>query len=302
MNWIDNGSSIDIPPPEDFNFEECLVFLGKSEQEVLHQIINGYFYKVIKIDGELVLLKIGNTNDSIRVEFPISTPTPGVRERAASYVWEYFDMNQELGNFYKMADQEKVLQKIVNKYRGLRIICIPDLFEALTWAIIGQQINLIFAYTLKKRFVEHFGECLIFEGNTFWLFPEFETIAHIDIEDLRKLQFTSRKAEYITGVAKAMASGQITKEALLQQQEYQQVKNSLMAIRGVGAWTADYVMMKCLHHPAAFPVADVGLHNAIKHQLGLERKPTIGKIVEMSTTWEGWQAYATFYLWRSLYE
>lgn len=75
-----------------------------------------------------------------------------------------------------------------------------------------------------------------------------------------------------------------------------------MAIRGVGAWTADYVMMKCLHHPAAFPIADVGLHQAIKRQLGLERKPTIEEIEEMSTNWGGWQAYATFYLWRSLYE
>ncbi|MGD6830700.1 DNA-3-methyladenine glycosylase family protein [Sutcliffiella halmapala] len=301
MNWIDNGSYIDIHPPVDFNFEECLVFLGRSEQEVLHQIRDGYFYKLIKIDGELVLLKIWDTKDFIRVDLPISSPTPGVREKAASYVWEYFDMNQELGNFYDMADIDEVLQEIVHKYRGLRIICIPDLFEALTWAIIGQQINLTFAYTLKKRFVEHFGECLIFEGNTYWLFPDFETIAHIEIADLRKLQFTSRKAEYITGVAKAMTSGHLTKEALLQQ-DYQQVKKSLMAIRGVGAWTADYVMMKCLHHTTAFPVADVGLHQAIKQQLGLERKPTIEEIVKMSTTWEGWQAYATFYLWRSLYE
>lgn len=277
------------------------MFLGRSEQEVLHQIRDGYFCKMIKIDGEKVLLKIWDTKDSIRVEFPISSPTPGLREKSASYVWEYFDMNQELGNFYEMADKERVLQKIVRKYRGLRIICIPDLFEALTWAIIGQQINLTFAYTLKRRFVVHFGECLTFEGNTYWLFPEFETIANIEIDDLRKLQFTSRKAEYITGVAKAMTSGQLTKEALLQQ-DYQQVKKSLMAIRGVGAWTADYVMMKCLHHPAAFPMADVGLHQAIKRQLGLECKPTIEEIEEMSTNWGGWQAYATFYLWRSLYE
>lgn len=222
MNWIDNGSSIEIYPPMDFNFKECLVFLGRSEQEVLHQIKDGYFYKLIKIDGELVLLEIVETKDSIRVEFPISSPTPGVREKAASYVWEYFDMNLELGSFYEMADKDKVLQKIVQKYRGFRIICIPDLFEALIWAIIGQQINLTFAYTLKKRFVEHFGECLTFEGNTYWLFPEFETIANIEIDDLRKLQFTFRKAEYITGVAKAMTSGQLTKEALLQQ-DYQQV-------------------------------------------------------------------------------
>jgi len=302
MSWSDQGSFIEIYPPLEFNFKECLVFLGRSVHEVLHQIRDGYVYKLIKIDGELVLLKIGKTSHSIRIEFPISSPTLSVREKAAAYIWEWFDLNTELENFYEMADKDKVLQKISSKYHGLRIICIPDLFEALTWAIIGQQINLTFAYILKRRFVEHYGECVTFEGTTFWSFPECETIANLNIEDLRKLQFTSRKAEYIIGVAKSMASGQVTKEALLKQQNYQQVKESLVAIKGVGAWTADYVMMKCLHHTSAFPKADVGLHNALKLQLGLERKPTILEIEELSLNWRGWQAYATFYLWRSLYE
>lgn len=60
--------------------------------------------------------------------------------------------------------------------------------------------------------------------------------------------------------------------------------------------------MKCLHQSSAFPIADVGLHNALKVPLGLNRKPTIEEIKEVATNWQGWQAYATFYLWRSLYE
>ncbi|THG91921.1 hypothetical protein AJ85_00740 [Alkalihalobacillus alcalophilus ATCC 27647 = CGMCC 1.3604] len=68
------------------------------------------------------------------------------------------------------------------------IIGIPDLFEALTWAIIGQQINLTFAYTLKKRFVEHFGESLTFEGDNFWVFPSPEKIISIKVDELRDLQ------------------------------------------------------------------------------------------------------------------
>jgi DNA-3-methyladenine glycosylase II len=302
MNWIDKESSIEICPPEEFSFNECLLFLGRSEHEVLHQIIDDSLYKLVKIDGELILLKIRRNSLTITVDFPISAPSKSCREKIASYLYEWFDLNQDLGNFYEMANQDIVLKQLTHKYYGLRIMCIPDLFEAMTWAIMGQQINLTFAYTLKKRFVEQFGECLTYEGHTFWLFPDCEKISKIEIDNLRKLQFTSRKAEYIIGVAKAISSGQLTKESLLLLQEYQLVHNSLMAIRGVGAWTADYVMMKCLHHPTAFPIADVGLHNALKQQLELERKPTIEEIKEMAKNWEGWQAYATFYLWRSLYE
>lgn len=302
MNWINHGSFIEIIPPSDFNFKECLVFLGRSDHEILHRISDGHLFKLIKIEGELVLLKIEEISNLIRIEFPVKTPAPAVLERVAAYVWEWFDLNHELASFYEMASKDKVLHTISNQYRGLRIIGIPDLFEALTWAVLGQQINLTFAYTLKKRFVEQFGESLTFEGNTYWLFPAYEAIAPISVEELKKLQFTTRKAEYIIGIAQLMSSGQLTKVTLLELQNYQQVKKALMAIRGVGAWTADYVMMKSLHCTSAFPIADVGLHNAIKLQLGLERKPALEEIEELAKTWEGWQAYATFYLWRSLYE
>ncbi|WP_096271193.1 DNA-3-methyladenine glycosylase family protein [Paucisalibacillus globulus] len=302
MRWLDDGSTLEIFPPKEFDFGECLVFLGKSEGEVLHSIKDGYLYKLIKIDDELILLKIGSNNYSIQVEFPIGTPSETAREEVADYIWEWFDLGQNLEEFYEVARNDAILAPIANTYYGLRIICIPDLFEALTWAILGQQINLTFAYKLKKRFVEQYGESITYDGQIFWLFPTHEKIAELDIEDLKKLQFSTRKAEYIIGVAGAISDGRLSKEKLLQLKDYRQVHQSLVSIRGVGAWTADYVMMKCLHYPSAFPIADVGLHNAIKQQLGLESKPTIDEIETMAINWKGWEAYATFYLWRSLDE
>lgn len=302
MQWINHGSFIEIQPPKVFDFEECLVFLGRSNEEVLHQIRDGLLYKLIKVNGELILCKIGFRQPVIHIEFPVHALSITNHEEVAAYIWEWFDLDQDLSHFYEMASQDKVLHKVYKNYYGLRMMCIPDLFEALTWAIIGQQINLTFAYKLKKSFVEHFGEHFTFEGDTYWLYPTYERIATLEVDELRKLQFTVRKAEYVIGVAKAMTNGELTKEMLLQEQEYHFVQKSLMEIRGVGAWTADYVMMKCLHYSSAFPIADVGLHNALKLQLGLERKPTIAEIKEVEANWQSWQAYATFYLWRSLYE
>ncbi|MDQ1143671.1 DNA-3-methyladenine glycosylase II [Bacillus sp. SORGH_AS 510] len=292
---------MEIKTSEDYHFEECLIFLGRSDQELLHKIRDGYVYKLLKVDQEPFLIKIGYKNEAIQVEFPLGEPSANAQKMAMKYVVEWFDLNRDLMGFYQMAQTDEILNPIVRKYRGLRIIGIPDLFEALTWAIIGQQINLTFAYTLKKRFVERFGESLTFEGETYWLFPPASQIAEIDIEALRKLQFTARKAEYVIGVAQAMAKGELSKEILLQKQDDQQIHNDLTKLRGIGAWSADYVMMKCLQKSTAFPIADVGLHNAIRVQLGLDKKPTIQEIEEMSSGWTGWEAYAVFYLWRSLY-
>ena len=130
--------------------------------------------------------------------------------------------------------------------------------------------------------MEQYGESITFEGRTFWLFPSFEKIASIDVEDLRKQQFTIRKAEYIIAIAKAMTNSELTKELLLEKKDYQQMKKSLMILRGIGEWSADYVMMKCLHCTSSFPVSDVGLQNALRNLLGFERKPTIEEIEDIT--------------------
>ncbi|MEW4326977.1 DNA-3-methyladenine glycosylase [Rossellomorea marisflavi] len=300
MKWNDRGSSIGINLPHPFSFEECLRFLARSDQEVLHEVGDGEVVKLLKVEGELILCRVTSTGETLNVAFLNTSPSQRARELVADYMVEWFDFEQDLSGFMEMAGRDPVLKPFAERYEGMRILCIPDLFEALVWAILGQQINLTFAYTLKKRFVERYGESVTFNGSTHWLFPSCERVATLSIDELRELQFTRRKAEYILDLAKAMERGELSKEKLLQL-DASAIRDRLLAIRGVGAWTADYVRMKCFHDRSAFPVADVGLHLALKEALGLERKPTIEEIEELAINWKGWEAYATFYLWRSLY-
>ncbi|KJB85203.1 hypothetical protein AZ66_26120, partial [Paenibacillus sp. E194] len=186
-------------------------------------------------------------------------------------------------------------------FSGLRIIGIPDLFEAMSWGIIGQQINLAFAYTLKRRLVEHFGKRITCDGNTYWIYPTAHDIASLTVQDLQQLRMTERKCEYLIHTAQLIADKRLSKEMLLAAGDFKQAEQMLTQIRGIGPWTANYVLMRCLRMPSAFPIDDVGLHNAIRHRLGSDRKPTKSELREMSEKWSGWEAYATFYLWRYLY-
>lgn len=294
MQWNDYQAYIEIVPPKEFSFDECLIYLNRSDLEVLHRIKGQAVYKLI----QGVLCKVEWVNCCIKSEFLMEIPPATKREKIAKYIWEWFDLEQNLQEFYEVARQNQILQPFIEKYKGLRIVCIPDLFEAFVWAISGQQINLTFAYTLKKRLIEQFGECVMFEGESFWQFPQVEKIATLNVDDLKSLQFTTRKAEYIIHIAQEIMNGKLSKKQLLQEQH---MEKSLTAIRGIGAWTANYVMMRCLHQRSAFPITDVGLHNALKVILNLENKPTIDEIESYAVNWQGWQAYATFYLWRSLY-
>jgi DNA-3-methyladenine glycosylase II (EC 3.2.2.21) len=147
---------------------------------------------------------------------------------------------------------------------------------------------------LLKAFCTGFWRKYSFENETYWVFPSYDKIAQIEVEELRNHQFTTRKAEYIIGIAKAMTTNEISKEALLNQHDFEKIKQSLMELRGVGAWSADYVLMKCFHDNSSYPVGDVGLQNAFKSNLGLDRKPTAEEMYEYAKAWKGWRLMLPF--------
>ncbi|QJC54193.1 DNA-3-methyladenine glycosylase 2 family protein [Paenibacillus albicereus] len=216
------------------------------------------------------------------------------------YAEEWFDLDRDLAPFYRLTDADPLLREVGQTLRGLRMVGIPDLFEAACWGIIGQQINLPFAYALKKRFTETFGSSVQHEGETYWSFPKPEAVAALEPPDIAALQMTTRKSEYLIGVAGRVADGTLDKREL-EAADWAEAEKRLTAIRGIGPWTAHYVMMRCLRMAEALPAADVGLQHAIRIAAGMDRKPTAAEVREQARAWAGWEAYATFYLWRTLY-
>ncbi len=285
--------------PLDFNFSECLRFLQRSDLECLFRVKNEVVQFALEIENEIFLIQVFWKKERLRVEILKGELTSFSKKIITNHILEWFDVKRDLTSFYKMCKKDKLLKSICKKNQGLRLIGVPSFLEAISWAIIGQQINLTFAYSLKKRLVENFGQKNHLEGNDFYLFPTAKVISKLTEEDLRPFQFSRSKIKYLTGVAKAIDEGLISKNAL-SQLSYDEAKAKLIEHKGVGNWTADYVLMKCLRYPDAFPITDVGIHNAIKKELNLEKKPSIESIEDMAEKWGGWKSYATFYLWQSL--
>ena len=299
--WDDAGASVFLRLPEEFDFAKCLKFLARSPDEPCHLVNQSTLYKLLKLDHHPILLKIQPRNENVlSIEFLTERPIKSIRAKLAKYVWDWFDLETNLKPFYRMAKDDGVLKHIAISCYGLRIVSIPDLFEAICWAIMGQHINLNFAYILKKRFVESFGERFRIDDRIFYLFPTPELIAKQTVSRFRQLQFTAKKSAYLIEVAKKIKEGALSKKILLEKDSFKSAKKELMRLHGVGKWTAEYVCLRCLKDPAAFPVDDVGLQNAIKRQLRLTAKPTVDEIYKFSRPWKNWQAYATFYLWNSL--
>jgi DNA-3-methyladenine glycosylase II len=292
---------IHLTVPEEFNYKENLKYLERSSNECLYQVKEGRIYKALYFDGETAMIEISEHHEKgLAVRFLNEAPQE-TQTAVVQYVREWFDLDRDLSQFYMLAQNDSLLGSAVERFYGLRIIGIPDLFEAISWGILGQQINLTYAYTLKRRLVESFGKSIDHDGEPYWLFPTAKEIASLKIEDLNGLRMTVKKSEYLIGIAKLIDSGELTKERLLEAGSLQAAEKILVSIRGIGPWTANYVLMRCLRYTSAFPIDDVGLHNAIKLQLQLDRKPRKDEIRKLANHWTNWEAYATFYLWRFLY-
>ena len=291
--------SIAIPLPEEYSHQLTISFLERSPRELLHRTEHEVVTKAMRLGTDDFVLSIHAKKNTLIIEFLKGLPNEGQKKEIVQYVREWFDLDTDIKPFYALARKDPLLQELVKKYHGYRIIGQPDLFESLIWAVLGQQINLGFAYTLKQRFVEKFGEIIDANEDQFYLFPSFGTVALLSPEQLLALQFSRQKAAYTIGIANAFLEGKISKQKL-SGLSLSDAKNELIKIKGIGNWTANYALMKTFRYPDAFPLEDAALHNAIKNQLKLKSKPKPERLKKIFKKYKGWEAYATLYLWKSL--
>lgn len=187
------------------------------------------------------------------------------------------------------------LFKLFEEHAGTPLVLDFQLYHCLMKCIIHQQLNLSFAFTLTERFVHTFGEL----KDGVWFYPLPETIAKLDYADLRDLQFSMRKSEYAIDTSRMIAEGILNLDELASLTD-EEIMQKLVKIRGIGPWTVQNVLLFGLGRPNLFPMADIGLQNAIKCHFGLTDKPTKDEMLEMSREWQPYLSYASLYLWRSI--
>lgn len=294
------NTTIKIPVPELFNKDECLWFLNRDFDDCMYRVYKDRVRRAFgKANGIMVVDTYILSNELV-LEWLNRTPTVQETERVVQFVSEWFDLNTDLTLFYNAVIEDQRIAYMAEEYSGLRFIGIPDLFEALAWGIIGQQINLSFAYKIKRRLVEQYGESTVYEDEKYYMFPTPEVLSEVKIDDLRTLQFSEKKAEYLIAIAKAFSAGTLNKELLLALPDLESRIKYLTNIRGIGQWTANYTLMKSLKEPACIPHGDAGLLNALMNHGIIKEKSDKQSIEEFFKSFTGWESYLVFYLWRTL--
>lgn len=284
-----------ISIPSFFSWKAHLYYLENSDQETLYRIDHGKIKKALRIEGSIGFVSLEKQDQSILVSWEGEVVK---EEYLRAYVNDWLDLETDLTEFYSLYANDEIIGPLLKKHEGLRILGVPDLFEAGTWAIIGQQINLAFAYKVKRKFIFEFGECVEKDGHQYWLFPSPEKILITLDADMAAIQLSRQKIKYIKELAYQILTHQVQKEEL-RKGSLEEATKQLTRIKGVGMWTAHYILMRSLHYKDSFPAADAGIHQALRK---IKEDPSIKEAAtrEIFQPYLPWAAYATYYLWRSL--
>lgn len=197
--------------------------------------------------------------------------------------------------FYAAMRGDPVLGGLTRRLYGLRPTLSPNPFEQLVGAVCAQQVNLTFAFAVRGRLVRRFGEPVRVGGATVYAFPEPARLARAGAPALRRLQLTTRKAEYIVGLAREVAAGRLDLAGLAARPN-DEVIATITALRGFGRWSAEWFLARGLGRGDVCPAGDLGVRRAFERFYGRGRALSERAIRRRARAWGPHQNLAVHYL------
>jgi AraC family transcriptional regulator of adaptative response / DNA-3-methyladenine glycosylase II len=279
-------------PP--FDWQRLLDYLATRSTPGVETVRDGAYLRTIEVaDGPGVIEVRAAERPhalSLRAWLPGSRSILGVVERVRSQ----FDLLADPRAIEEHLSGDRLLRAIVRRHPGLRVPGAWDGFELAVRAILGQQVSVKGATTIAGRLAARAGsplpEALERDGLT-TLFPDAATLAGADLDGLG---MPGARVAAVRGLARAVRDGEV---GLDPSADPDRTRRALCALPGIGEWTADYVAMRALRHPDAFPSGDLGLRKALAE----DGRPVSARELERrSEAWRPWRSYAAVLLWQRL--
>ncbi len=266
---------------------------------------DGHYRRLLQIEGRQMLVDVDWNGEPDTPALTVQAHGPGIGDEDAPAIertarW-LLGTDQDLAEFYQLAFADDRLAPLVNRFRGLHIPQAASVFEALVSAILGQQVSSVVARVLRNTLVETYGEQLEHRGAIYRTFPTPAAIAGASVNDLRAVKLSGRKAEYVRDVAEGVAAGELDLEGLHALRD-EEVVEELCRIRGVGPWTAHWLLIRAFGRADGFPHGDLALQRHVtsllrtRHDGGAGSKMSADEALEASLRWAPYRSYATTYL------
>ncbi|MDQ6693888.1 MAG: DNA-3-methyladenine glycosylase 2 [Chloroflexota bacterium] len=270
-------------PP--FDWSSLLQFLGARAINGVEEVQGNRYMRTVAVGASKGWIAVEQSQSHNRLRVELSVSVAPALSQVLAQVKRLFDLAAEPNQIAAH------LGELAAAHPGLRVPGAFDGFELALRAILGQLVSVKAATTLTGRFAAAFGEPVStpFEALSH-ISPTAGRVATLEVEEITQLGITRSKATAIIGIARAVTTGEIK---LVPGTGAEEKIMRLKELPGIGEWTAQYIAMRALSWPDAFPGTDLGIRKA----LGMMQPKAIE---ELAQSWRPWRSYAAMHLWKSL--
>jgi DNA-3-methyladenine glycosylase II len=224
----------------------------------------------------------------------------GELKKQALFLWGLDDDAKDLhASMASNGDMAPLLER----FGELRIVRAPDLYEALLVAVIGQQVSVRAAQSIRRQLMQNLGTRVTVDKalgqEHYYLYPTPEQMIKAGKLGLRQQGLSRQKSTYLLEIAHHAAAGELAREVFATLSDEDAIKR-LCEIKGVGRWTAEIALMRGLGRNDIFAAGDLGLQVAVQELRRMRKRPSEKVLRRIAERWKGWRSYAAFYLWMTL--
>ena len=292
--------TVDPLPPFDFGMTADFAthYRGRNLWEFYE---NGVYRRVVDLPDGLGVASVRSLGDVDAPLLEVEIAAPSLDDDALAsarrQVEWVFQTNVDLAPFYRMAEDDPFLAPLTAMHRGFRVPQGTSVLEGLVNAILGQQISGQVARAVRTAVMEAYGVTI--DGVEYRAFPTPQALAAAGVEDLRARKLSWRKAEYVWDIASKEAAGEIDLEGLFHRSD-DEVVETLTRLRGVGVWTAHWLMVRTLGRTEGFPHGDLAIQRTLGDVVNDGVRMTAEEALEYSRRWSPFRTYVTTYLFAAI--
>jgi len=286
-------------PPFDFNL--TLGIYQKFDKDLVDRFDGKTYRRVLLVDEKPYLTQtasigsIENPKLEVEVEPAPSTKVQNKIKKSLSFI---LGIDDNVAAFYKLAESDPVMLKLVKIFYGMRAPTTETVFESLIIAITEQQLALSIVITFRSRLVKQYGRTLTVGGETYYAFPTAFDLAEARVEDIRSMKFSQKKSEAILSVSKLVSKGKLDLEEMRNWSK-DKILETLTEIPGIGPWSANYVMVRGMRRGEGLMASDLAVRAAVADFHRLKDKATVEDAEKILAPYEDYQSYAAYYLTRA---
>jgi DNA-3-methyladenine glycosylase II len=266
---------------------------------------DGTVYRRLLPVGRGVLVEVRESPDRARGELRVclrgnASDRRAARAAARRVVEIALGARLDARPFYRAFRNDPLIGDSLRHSRGLRIAGSASLWEAIVTAVLSQQVNLVFAYDVRRELALAFGRRARFAGESYVAFPTPERLARETPRRLRRFRLSGAKSRTLVAVARAFASGRISEE-LLEPLPDEDAIERLTAIKGIGRWTAEIALLRGFGRPDVFPGGDLGVVKYLAIELlGRRARVTEEAMRRFARRWRPYRGLALVYAYAEI--